>query len=150
MYLALESGLPRFPLDFSCPAVLRYSRHRSACMYGTITRSGGPSQTLPLQPCNFIKNPTTPVIDWFRLVRVRSPLLTEFFLFLGLLRCFSSPGVPSLSGSYDLTRRGFPHSDISDSCACTRLIGTFRSVPRPSSALDAKASPACSYSLLNM
>ena len=38
---------------------------------------------------------------------------------------------------------GFPHSDISDSCACTRLVGAFRSVPRPSSALDAKASTVC-------
>ena len=42
-----------------------------------------------------------------------------------------------------MTLRGFPHSDISDSCACTRLVRAFRSVPRPSSALDAKASPVC-------
>ena len=42
-----------------------------------------------------------------------------------------------------MMREGFPHSDISDSCACTRLAGAFRSVPRPSSALDAKASPVC-------
>lgn len=42
---------------------------------------------------------------------------------------------------------GFPHSDISDSCGCTHLIRAFRSVPRPSSAPDAKASPVCPYSL---
>ena len=46
-----------------------------------------------------------------------------------------------------MTRTGFPHSDISGSYACTRLTGTFRSVPRPSSAPYAKASPICSYSL---
>ena len=44
-----------------------------------------------------------------------------------------------------MTPAGFPHSDISDSCACTRLVGAFRSVPRPSSALDAKASTVCPY-----
>ena len=34
---------------------------------------------------------------------------------------------------------GFLHSDISGSYGCTRLPGAFRSVPRPSSALDAWA-----------
>jgi hypothetical protein len=34
----------------------------------------------------------------FRLLRVRSPLLTESSLFLGLLRCFSSPGSLSSKG----------------------------------------------------
>ena len=38
---------------------------------------------------------------------------------------------------------GFPHSDILDSFVCTQLIEAFRSVPRPSSALDAKAFPVC-------
>ena len=35
-------------------------------------------------------------LHWFGLFRVRSPLLTEsnFFLFLRVLRCFSSPGSP--------------------------------------------------------
>lgn len=39
---------------------------------------------------------------WFRLVRFRSPLLTESlrFLFLGLLRCFSSPGALLVSYYY--------------------------------------------------
>ena len=46
-----------------------------------------------------------------------------------------------------MTPTGFPHSDVSGSNACTRLTGTFRSVPRPSSAPYAKASPIYSYSL---
>ena len=37
---------------------------------------------------------------------------------------------------------GFPHSDITGSHVCTRLACAFRSVLRPSSALDAKASSA--------
>src|SRR5438477_5352208 len=76
------------------------------------------------------------------LLRFRSPLLAEYFLFLRLLRCFSSPG--SLERDYvfippcvGMPPRGFPHSDISSSRGCTRLAGAFRSVPRPSSALDA-------------
>ncbi len=55
---------------------------------------------------------------------------------------------PSLAGYPGMTQDGFPHSDIPDSNGCTRLVGAFRSVPRPSSALDAKASPVCPYSLL--
>jgi hypothetical protein len=35
--------------------------------------------------------------------------------------------------------QGFPHSDIPGYNACTRLPEAYRSVPRPSSALDAKA-----------
>ncbi len=57
--------------------------------------------------------------NWFRLFRVRSPLLTESLrvLFLWLLRCFSSPGsllAPYVfrDGSLDITPAGFPHSDI--------------------------------------
>ena len=42
---------------------------------------------------------------WFGLFRVRSPLLTESlrFLFLGLLRCFTSPRVASLA--YEFNQR---------------------------------------------
>ena len=44
-------------------------------------------------------------------------------------------------------RTGFPHSDIAGYCVCTRLASAYRSVPRPSSALDAKAFPVCPYLL---
>gem|GEM_PF-4222006 len=51
------------------------------------------------------------------LVRFRSPLLAESFPFLGVLRCFSSPGsLPYPMCSDTVTRVytpcGFPHSDI--------------------------------------
>jgi hypothetical protein len=77
-------------------------------------------------------------MKWFGLLRVRSPLLAESSLFLGLLRCFSSTTcLPcgSLAG-------GFPIRTSPAVCGCTRLTGAFRRVPRPSSAPDAKASTA--------
>ena len=43
---------------------------------------------------------------------------------------------------------GFPIRTSPAVCGCTRLTGAFRSVPRPSSARRAQASPVCSYSLL--
>ena len=65
---------------------------------------------------------------------------------------FQFPGFPSVGyvfphGYMGMPPCGFPHSDISGSCGCTLLTRAFRSVPRPSSALDAKASPVCPYSL---
>jgi hypothetical protein len=66
---------------------------------------------------------TTPAGHWpvrrylpcgFGLFPVRSPLLREWSLFLGVLRCFSSPG--SLSdirrSAPVIHRSGLPHSEI--------------------------------------
>jgi hypothetical protein len=55
----------------------------------------------------------------FRLLRFRSPLLTES-LFLRVLRCFSSPGAPCPAYVFsreclDMTPDGLPHSDIAGS-----------------------------------
>ena len=51
-YLALEGGPPSFPRDSTCSAVLRClvtaARYRFA--YGTLTRSGRPSQIVRLRP----------------------------------------------------------------------------------------------------
>lgn len=79
----------------------------------------------------------------FRLFHFRSPLLAESFLFLGLLRCFSSPGSLASRRSMSCPILGFPIRISLAVCVCTRLASAFRSVPRPSSALDAKASPVC-------
>ena len=44
-YLALESGLPNFPQDSTCPVVLRVgTRSLISFAYGAFTLSGGPSQ----------------------------------------------------------------------------------------------------------
>ena len=56
------------------------------------------SNSLHLRYCIHVvcPQPQRSKLHWFGLFRVRSPLLTEsnFFLFLRVLRCFSSPGSP--------------------------------------------------------
>ena len=69
---------------------------------------------------------------WFGLIPVRSPLLREYYPFLGVVRCFSSPGCLRLAyvfseGSHDTTRAGLPHSEI-PGYASSRLTGAYRSV----------------------
>jgi hypothetical protein len=43
---------------------------------------------------------------------------------------------------------GFPHSEIHGYNVCRRLPVAYRSLPRPSSALGAKASTLCPYDLI--
>ena len=75
-----------------------------------------------------------------------------FFPFLWVLRCFSSPAChyPAYVFSWKharITTRRFPHSEIPGSAIGQHLPRAYRSRPRPSSALGAKASTVCSYSL---
>jgi hypothetical protein len=75
-----------------------------------------------------------------------------FFPFLGLLRCFSSPACHCLPYGFRqeharITTRRFPHSDIPGSTDGQLLPRAYRSRPRPSSALGAKASTVCPSSL---
>src|SRR5262245_63376526 len=75
-----------------------------------------------------------------------------FFPFLRLLRCFSSPACRHLpygfrQGHTRITTCGFPHSEIPGSKVGQHLPRAYRSRPRPSSALAAKASTVCPSSL---
>jgi hypothetical protein len=75
-----------------------------------------------------------------------------FFPFLWVLRCFSSPaclhaGYVFTCGYARITTREFPHSEIPGSKTGQRLPQAYRSRPRPSSALSAKASTVCPCSL---
>ena len=75
----------------------------------------------------------------------------SFFLFLRVLRCFSSPG-SLVCTIYSCKRDWPPTSRVSPFgyqgiYACLRLPLAFRSLPRPSSALGALASTLCSSSL---
>ena len=75
-----------------------------------------------------------------------------FFPFLGLLRCFSSPAYryPPYVFRQEharITTRRFPHSEIPGSKVGQHLTRAYRSRPRPSSALGAKASTVCPSSL---
>ena len=92
------------------------------------------SNSLHLRYCIHVvcPQPQRSKLHWFGLFRVRSPLLTEsnFFLFLRVLRCFSSPGYLLIGyvftyGYLSLTLSAFPHSEIcglSDICSCPQLI----------------------------
>jgi hypothetical protein len=69
------------------------------------------------------------------------------------MRCFSSGGALRhdygfIVRSHPLPGEGLPHSEIVGSQFGLQLPDAFRSYPRPSSALDAKASTACLIFLL--
>ena len=71
-----------------------------------------------------------------------------FFPFLRLLRCFSSPACHCSPYVFRreharITTRRFPHSEIPGSKVGQHLTRAYRSRPRPSSALSAKASTVC-------
>ena len=75
-----------------------------------------------------------------------------FFPFLWVLRCFSSPAclrAPYVfrCGYRRITSGEFPHSEIPGSKDGQLLPRAYRSRPRPSSALSAKASTVCPCSL---
>ena len=95
--------------------------------YRVVTFSDGPFQVASPTPflCNSrIECPTTPEgkpsgLGCFRFAR-RYSGNRICFLFLRVLRCFSSPGVPSYTYEFSvrycsITNSGFPHSEISGS-----------------------------------
>ena len=155
----MESGLPGFPQGFSCPVVLgsRIQGVRTVFAYGAITRSGGPFQILRLTvglvtPRRVRSSsdpvPQLPAGNACGLLRRSSlgssPFARRYlgnrgcFLFLEVLRCFSSLGLPHaayvFSGGYaSITSRGFPHSGIRGSmpaCGFPRLIAACHALHR--------------------
>jgi hypothetical protein len=104
----LGSGLPSFTPDCSCPALLKYQSWRSMRVsYPAVTVYGDAFQassdthlsTSAIRQYH-LTGLTTPDPQGlpaltrieFRLLPVRSPLLRGYFRFLGVLRCFNSPG----------------------------------------------------------
>ena len=124
--------------------------------YGTITRYGHSFQSIrlcidfvteslhcnatPAAPQLPSKNACRLNFDEFGLFPFRSPLLREYlrFLFLRVLRCFTSPGIASSTyefsaGSCGMTRMGLPHSEISGSkavCASPKPIAAYHVLHR--------------------
>ncbi len=113
--------------------------------YGTITRSGVGFQqlllcmyfvTLPVKRRYCLTTPIRASTYRFGLFPFRSPLLGEFerirahcFLFLRVLRCFTSPGThPNILcvGIREVYSRGFPHSDIFGSLVARHLPEAYR------------------------
>ena len=152
-------------LSIKVPRVSMYSGSRSVSSpfaYGAFTLSGRLSQTFLLESLNPKCGPNPGVHALrFGLFPFRSPLLwksiflsnerTCFFLFLRLLRCFSSPG--SLPYVMDWRMDDWNSSSRVSPFRYLRLNGylllpaAFRSLSRLSSALSAKASTLRSFLL---
>ena len=97
-YLALGDGPPVFPPDSTCPVVLwilavLLGFHLQVCHF---LWTCFPTRSVTLTLHYRVRYPSSALLlRWFRLFPVRSPLLRKsivFFLFLRVLRCFSSPG----------------------------------------------------------
>ena len=134
----MEGGPPMFRQDFTCPALLK-----DLCALSHT----GLSPILPDFPDRSATH--TKATGLFR---VRSPLLAESLLmsFPPGTEMFQFPGFASThyvfmcrSSFEGVAPFGYPRIK-----ACSRLPMAFRSVPRPSSPPDAKASTECSYHAL--
>ena len=163
MGLPDSHGISRAP----CYSGTRQGRHENVA-YGTITRYGQPFQAVPLSPCFVTPRqrgstgqtvPLPPVRNPCRVSRARglasSPFAHHYsgnrgcFLFLRVLRCFTSPRYhhpPYVfrRGRHPMTGARFPHSETPGSQPGCRLPGEYRRLQRPSSAPGAKASTVCS------
>ena len=130
----MRDGPRGFGQDFSCPGLLRCRLVRFRVFaYGAFTLCGPAFQPVLLTFLRgFVGGPTTPrgalPRPRFGLRRFRSPLLAlslVCFLFLRVLRCFSSPGSPRTSSGGGIAPAGLPHSEIRAStgiCPYARLI----------------------------
>ena len=142
-YLALADGPAGFTQDYTCPALLRIPlSHRQASHKGLSPAAAHISICF----CSLVhvlsRGPTTPGLpkqSRFGLFPGRSPLLGESlicFLFLRVLRCFSSPRLPPYMDDSPSDCRVFPfgHRGIK---AYLQLPHAFRSLSRPSSPVRA-------------
>ena len=132
------------------PRARCYSGYCLVCrlfVYGTITLFGLVFQQISTKTSESIpqSKPQSTEVVWFRLFLVRSPLLKEsfvYFLFLWVLRCFSSPRFPSayyvfIHGYLNIYSRWVSPFGLLWINVCLQLPIDFRSLPRPSSALGA-------------
>ena len=168
-YLGLPRGRGRFTRDFTGPVLLGNTpRSRMSFAYGTVTRYGQPFQTVPLHT-RFVTPrqggspgqavPQPPPRNARRLSHVTGLASSAFahhysrnrfcFLFLRVLRCFTSPRYHQPPYAFrrrrhPMTGAGFPHSEILGSQPGCRLLEAYRRLQRPSSAPGAKTSTVCS------
>ena len=146
MYLALESGLPSFIPDFTCPVLLRIPlRAGYIFTYRTFTFFGRPFQAVQLmfRLITLLTRSYNPYVQAHRfgLFRFRSPLLSESLLisFPPGTEMFHFPGLPScVITTLDFTiqhRKGLPHSEIAGSkvvCTSPTLIAAYHVLHRQS------------------
>src|SRR6266496_1551126 len=164
-YSGLPGGPGRFTRDFTSPVLLgnTLKRHRRFA-YRTLTVYGRPSQIIRLHLCfltlrhpsgNDRRVPQPRTRNARRLEHVPGLASSAFahhysrnhtcFLFLRVLRCFTSPRshqpVYTFNGRrHPMTSARLPHSETPGSKSGCRLPEAYRRLPRPSSAPDAKAS----------
>ena len=121
MYVALESGLPSFTPDVSCPALLKHPpRLRTPPPTGLSPSVAPRSRRLRIGGATHLWRMTvrrgraynpraaTPVSltrHGFRPAPVRSPLLRGYFLFLGVREMFQFPRCPPQETCGSRTRR---------------------------------------------
>ena len=127
MYLALDRGRPGFIRNFTCSALLgRHLRGYFLSLTGLSPSSAGFPNTVQLEnnfvtlwetcrsprmfPLPPMQNACKLTCIGFRLDPFRSPLLRASlrFLFLRLLRCFTSPGRRPIRRATGLLQQGFP------------------------------------------
>ena len=162
MVLPDSHGIPRAP----CYLGTRHGRQRDFA-YGTVTRYGQAFQPVRLPLC-FItprqRGSTDRTVPRPRMRNARrlshayglasSPFAHHYsgnrgcFLFLRVLRCFTSPRYHPLpyafrQGRPPMTGARFPHSETPGSQPGCRLPGEYRRLQRPSSAPGTKASTVC-------
>ena len=152
-YLALPDGPGGFAQNSSCSALLRIP----LCLLLLRIRVCHPLwRQFPLSSPHVRSttarsyNPIVALLPlWFGLFPVRSPLLGEsfiYFLFLRVLRCFSSPRwLPRLAWMTVLQTAGLSHSEISGSkviCTCPELFAAYHVLH----SLDEPRHPPCALS----
>ena len=153
LYLALRHGRRRFRQDSTCPALLRC--HHRTC---PVTCTGlSPSLDRLSRRFQFLAC-SLEVILQPRHRRNDTGLGSShfdrhyfgnrcFFLFLQVLRCFSSLRLRQHNvGDWPSTSRVTPFGHLRIN-SCLQIPGAYRSLPRPSSLLEAKASSVRSCSL---
>ena len=129
--LALRDGPRRFGQDSTCPALLRCHLR-----YFAVTRTGLSPSTVTLSNAFWFPKVSSLMVLQPRHVRKHAGLGSApfarhysgyrlFFLFLRVLRCFSSPGSPSLTGVLGLQPSGLPHSDMLGSIPVCRSPSLF-------------------------
>ena len=121
-YLALGDGPPTFTPDSTCPVLLwipaNWNQFRLRDCYSVLSNFPEVFNYWFVALCR--SEPLRSKLLRFGLIRFRSPLLTKsliYFLFLRVLRCFSSPGSPRphyifMWGYCPFASSEFPHSEI--------------------------------------
>ena len=130
----MRDGPRGFRQDSSCPALLRWSLRFIA-----VTRTGLSPSTVSLSSKFWFPDESLSRLLQPRHVRKHIGLGSApfarhysgyrlFFLFLRVLRCFSSPGSPSLTRVLGLQPSGLPHSEMLGSkpvCSSPSLFAAY-------------------------